>query len=124
MGCVSLERAGSSLSRGFRRLSLACRRRVRCSHASDAGGHSQRFGLLVRAFENLHLDALAELQRRRFKKGDASRQDPAVGWPAGILRTNPPPADDIGDLFNDPLPGLAPGSPQRGSSRRSLGCSG
>ena len=66
-----------------------------------------RNGLGLRGLPDLHLDALAELERNGPLEGDADGQDAGVGGAAGVVGTDPPGDQAIGDLLDSPLPGLA-----------------
>src|SRR5271157_6336619 len=61
----------------------------------------------VRGFHNLHLDALAELERNGLLEGDANRQDAGVGRAAGVFGTDSAGDEAVGDFLDNSLPGLA-----------------
>src|SRR5271157_3652136 len=63
--------------------------------------------LRARGFHNLHLDALAELERGWLLESDAHRQDAGVGRAAGVFGTDPAGDEAVGDFLDGSLPGLA-----------------
>src|SRR5208337_3784328 len=61
----------------------------------------------VRGFHDLHLDALAELERGWLLESDPHRQDAGVGRAAGVFGTDPAGDEAVGDFLDGSLPGLA-----------------